>query len=72
MYNNDLTRNLHSNLKLFPDDTSISLTVTETAISNSYLSNTLSKLKDWAYDWKMIFNTDNTKPAHNVFQPKTK
>ena len=69
VYNNDLSRNLHSNLKRFVDDTSISYTVTDTAISNSYLDNTLN---NWVYDWKMSFNNDSTKSAHNLFQPNTK
>ena len=35
---NDLMENLHSNPKLFADDTSLFSTVTDEALSNSYLS----------------------------------
>ena len=62
----DLTENLHSNLKLFADDTSLFSTVTNEAFSNSYLNDDLGKINDRAYKWKMIFNPDSTKTAHEV------
>ena len=31
-----------------------------------YLNNDLSKINDWAYKWKMSFNTDSKKPSHEV------
>ena len=64
-YINDLTENLHSIPKLFADDTSLFSIVADEALSNSYL-NDLKKINDWAYNWKMSFNPDSTKPAHEV------
>ena len=66
VYINDLTENLHSNPKLFADDTSLFSIVADEALSNSYLNNDLKKINDWAYKWKMSFNPDSTKPAHEV------
>ena len=64
---NDLTKNLYSNPKLFEDDTSLSSTVTNNeALSNSHLNKDLNKINIWAYKWKMSFNPDNNKPAHQV------
>ena len=41
VYINDLTENLHSNPKRFEDDTSLFSTVTDEALSNSYLNEDL-------------------------------
>ena len=57
--------NLHSNPKLFADDTSLFLTVTDKALSNSQLNDKLSKTNDWAYKWKMSFNPDSAKTARS-------
>ena len=71
VYMNDLTENLHSNPKLFVDDTSLFSTVTDKALSHSHLNEDLSNLNDCAYKWKMSFNPDSTKPAHQaVFSRK--
>ena len=48
VYINDLTGNVHSNPKLFEDNTSLFSTVTDEALSNSYLNDDLSKINDWA------------------------
>ena len=67
VYINDLTENLHSNPKLFADDTSLFSIVADDALSNSYLNDDLKQINDWAYKWKMSFDPDSTKPAHEVF-----
>ena len=36
-------------------------------LSNSYLNDDLKQINDWAYKWKMSFDPDSTKPAHEVF-----
>ena len=64
--------NLHSNPKLFADDTSLFSTVTDEAFSSSYLNDVLSKISDWTYKWKMSFNPYSTKPAHEVVLSKKK
>ena len=66
VYINDLTQNLHSNPKLFVDDTSLFSTVTDDALSNSYLNDDLSKINDSAHKWKISFDPDSTKPGHEV------
>ena len=48
LYLNDLMENLHSNPKLFADDTSLFSTVTNAALSNSHSNDDLSKINDWA------------------------
>ena len=45
VYINDLTENLHSNPKLFADDTSLFSIVADEALSNSYLNDDLKKKK---------------------------
>ena len=62
VYINDLTQNLHSNPKLFVDDTSVFLTVTDDALSNSYLNDDLSKINDSGYKWKISFDPDKARP----------
>ena len=47
------------------DDTSLFLSVTDAALSNSHLNN-LSRINDWVYKWKMIVDSDIAKPAHEV------
>ena len=64
VYINNLTENLHSNPKLFADDTSLFAAVTDEALSNSHLNDDLSKINNWAYKWKMSFNPEITKTAH--------
>ena len=64
MYINDLTKN--SNPKLFADDTSIFCTVNNVAQSNFQLNYGLTKINEWAYNWKISFNPDYTKQVHEV------
>ena len=66
VYINDLMEHLHSNPKLFADDTSLFSTVTDEALPNSHLNDDLSKINDWDYKWKMSFNPDIAAPAHEV------
>ena len=66
IYINDLTENLHSNPKLYLDDTSLFSTVTDKVLSNSHLNDNSSKINDWDYKWKISFNTASTKPVHEV------
>ena len=54
------------------DDTSLFLSVTDAALSNSHLNN-LSRINDWVYKWKMRVDSDIAKPAHEVsFSQKKK
>ena len=56
----------------FCGHTSLFLIVTDEALSNSYLNDDLKKINDWAYKWKMSFNPDSTKPAHEVIFSRKK
>ena len=60
-----MTENFNSNPKIFADDNLFSI-FSNVAQSNSELSPDLTKINDWAFKWKMSFNPDSTKPAHEV------
>ena len=66
IYINDLPNELKSNAKLFVDDTPLFTIVKDKTESANILSNDLSEISKWAYDWKMLFNPDPCKPAQEV------
>ena len=67
IYINDLPQGLHAdNIKLFADDTSLFSVADDIDESASKLRNDLIRIQEWAYQWKMSFNPDRTKPAHKV------
>ena len=66
IYINDLPDNLVSINKLFADDTSIFLIVTDIKRSCDELNLDLSVIKDWAFQWRMQFNPDLNKQATEV------
>ena len=66
IYINDLTNELKSNAKLFADDTSLFTIVKDKTERANILSNDLSEISKWAYDWKMLFNPDPCKSAQDV------
>ena len=73
IYINDLTEGLTTNVKLFADDTSLFSVVHDTQISANDLNKDLKIINNWAFQWKMNFNSDPTKQAHEViFSRKTK
>ena len=61
IYINDLSEDLSTTAKLFADDTSLFSTVQNVNTSASHLNNDLSKLSNWAFQWKMSFNPDPSK-----------
>ena len=71
VYINDLSENLHSNLKLFADDTSLFSIVIDEVFLNSRLNDDLTVSNDCAYNWKMRLNPGSTKPTHEVLQWKS-
>ena len=72
MYVNDLPQGLISDVKLFADNTSLSSIVNCGKASASVLNSNLSKIQDWAYQWKVSFNPDRAKQAEEVvFSRKT-
>ena len=72
IYINDLPNKLKSNAKLFADDTSLFTIVKDENESVNVLNNDLSLISEWAFNWKMIFNPDPTKPAQEVLFSRKK
>ena len=67
IYINDLADGLSSNTKLFPDVTSLVSVVHDSGITTLELNSDLSRIKTWAFQWKMSFNPDPNKQAQEVF-----
>ena len=72
IYINDLTNGLLSNPKLFADDISIFSVVKGHLNSSNKLNEDLSKISQWAYQWKMLFNPDVSKQAQEVIFSRKK
>ena len=71
-YINDLPNGLNSNVKLSADDTSLFFVVHNISDSVNLLNRNLSKINEWALQWKMSFNPDPTKQAQEIiFSRKT-
>ena len=65
-HKNNLPDNLISNVKIFADDTSIYSIVNNPQSSANDLNSDLSKINQWAHEWKMSFNPDASKQAVEV------
>ena len=52
--------------KLFADDTSLFSTEYDPNHSAKVLNDDLNKISEWAYKWRMLFNSDLTKQAQEV------
>ena len=72
IYINDLPNDLKSNAKLFADDTSLFTIVKDEHESANILNNDLSLISKWAFNWKMLFNPDPSKPAQEVLFSRKK
>ena len=66
IYINDLTDGISSNIKLFADDASLFIKVTDIDAAQETLVNDLSKVTAWANQWKMKFNPDISKQAVEI------
>ena len=66
IYINDLSENLVSNLKLSADDTSLFSVIFDKDLSAKNLNDDLNRINNWAFQWKMSFNTDPNKQAQEV------
>ena len=60
IYINDLPRGLHADIKLFAEDTLLFSVVDDIGESASKLNNDLIRIQEWAYQWKMSFNSNKT------------
>ena len=67
---NDLPEGLISKVKLFADDTAIFSTVNTPIETQNELMHDLEKIRNWAIQWKMLFNPDQTKPIKEVIFSK--
>ena len=72
IYINNLPNKLKSNAKLFAEDTSLFTIVKDENKSANVLDNDLSLILEWAFNWKMLFNPDPTKPAQEVLFSRKK
>ena len=67
IYINDLTQNISANMKLFADDSSLFIKVTNVDTAHQTLMNDLDTITAWAHLWKMKFNPDISKQAIEFF-----
>ena len=72
IYINDLSSELKSNVKLFAVDTSLFTAVKDKNESGNILNNDLQSISTWAYNWKMRFNPDSSKPTQEVLFSRKK
>ena len=72
IYINDLPNSLQSNPKRFADDTSLFSTAKDITTSTVSLNNDLTKISEWAVQWKLTFNPDPGKQTQKLlFSRKT-
>ena len=72
IYISDLPNGFNSNVKLFADDTSQFFVVHNITDSASLLNSDLSKINEWALQWKMSFSSDPAKQVQEIiFSCKT-
>ena len=68
VYINDLVDNVHSDIKLFADDTSLFSVVRGERETAEDLNRDLERVTLWAWQWKMQFNADKTEEV--IFSTK--
>ena len=61
---NDLSNGLQSNPKPFADDTSLFSVIHDVNLLQIDLNEDLDKVNNWAYQWKMSFNSHPSKKAY--------
>ena len=72
IYIDDLPNELRSNAKIFADDTSLFTIVKDKNKSANVLNNNLLLILQEAFNWKMLFNPDPSKPSQELlFSRKT-
>ena len=70
VYINDLETNIKSKIKFFADDTMLFSTVLDPSTTASELNEDLECIRNWAYQWKMLFNPDPNKQAVEILFSK--
>ena len=66
VYINDLPNELKSTVKLYAGDTSLFSIVRNKNESANIFNKDLLSISKWAHNWKMLFNSDPSKPAQKV------
>ena len=66
MYINYIVNGLSSNIKLLADDISLFFVIYDPVITTLEFNSDLSRVKQWAFQWKMSFNPDPNKQAQEV------
>ena len=66
------TKQLKSNAKFFVDGTFLFTIVKDGNESANVLNNDLCLISKWAFNWKILFNPDLTKPDQEVLFPRKK
>ena len=66
IYITDLTNAIRSKCKFFADDTSLFSVIHDIDTSANDLNHDLEKISEWAFQWKMKFNPDQTKQAQEI------
>ena len=66
IYFNDLSDGLQCNAKLFADHTSLFATVHTIKKATNDLNKDITKITKWDFQWKMSFNPDIFKQAHEA------
>ena len=68
VYINDLVGNVRCDIKLFADDTSLFSVVYDKSKTAEELNRDLERVRLWAWQWKMKFNTEKTEEV--IFSAK--
>ena len=68
VYINDLVENVRCDIKLFADDTSLFSAVHDESKTAEELDRDLERVRLWAWQWKMKFNTEKTEEV--IFSAK--
>ena len=66
IYINHAAYGSSSNTKLFADDTSLFSVIHNSVITTSKLNSHLARIKQWAFQWNMSFNSDLNKQSQEV------
>ena len=66
IYINHLEQGIRSSIKFFADDTSLFSIVKDPKASADNLNYDLELISRWAFQWKMSFNPDPSKPATEI------
>ena len=72
VYINDLPNELKSTVMLYADDTSLFSIVRNKNESANIFNKDLLSISKWAHNWKMLFNSDPSKPAQKVLFSRKK